>query len=128
MTFHTLALVTCVAALLLGIGWVVAGRLMLQRWRVEPSAGALLVGRRIGVIYLGVALLFYLTRATESRELITIVSTFAALANALLAGLGLYEYRARRVGRAILVSVAFELLLVVGFGSLLLTAAGTWLD
>ncbi len=125
MTFHTLALVTCVAALLLGIGWVVAGRLMLQRWRVEPSVGALLVGRRIGVIYLGVALLFYLTRATESRELITIVSTFAALANALLAGLGLYEYRARRVGRAILVSVAFELLLVVGFGSLLLTTAGT---
>ena len=120
MTFQTLSLVTSIAALLLGAGWLTAGRLMLQRWRIEPSVGALLVGRRIGVIYLGVALLFFLVRSTESPELITIVSTFAALANALLAGLGVYEYHARRAGPAILVSVAFELALVVGFGRLLL--------
>jgi hypothetical protein len=125
VTFHTLALVTCIAALLLGAGWLTAGGLMLQRWRIEPSIGALLVGRRIGVIYLGVALLFFLVRSTESTELITIVSTFAALANALLAGLGLYEYRARRAGPAILVSVAFELLLVLGFGGLLLAPTAT---
>jgi hypothetical protein len=124
VTFHILALVTAVAALLLGTGWLAAGRLMLQRWRIEPSVGALLVGRRIGVIYLGVALLFLLVRSTESTELITIVSTFAALANALLAGLGVYEYRARRAGPAILVSVAFELLLVLGFGWLLLAPTG----
>jgi len=124
VTFHTLALVTAVAALLLGAGWLAAGRLMLQRWRIEPSVGALLVGRRIGVIYLGVALLFLLVRSTEATELITIVSTFAALANALLAGLGVYEYRARRAGPAILVSVAFELLLVLGFGWLLLAPTG----
>ena len=120
MTFQTLSLVTSIAALLLGAGWLAAGRLMLQRWRIEPSIGALLVGRRIGVIYLGVALLFFLVRSIESPELITIVSTFAALANALLAGLGVYEYHARRAGPAILVSVAFELALVVGFGRLLL--------
>ena len=125
MTYHTLALVTCVAALLLGVGWLFAGKLMLRRWRIESSVGALLVGRRIGVIYLSVALLFLLTRTTELPELITIVSTFAVLANASLAGLGLYEYRTRRAGPAILVSVAFELLLVVGFGSLLLAPAGT---
>ena len=120
MTFQTLSLVTSIAALLLGAGWLAAGRLMLQRWRIEPSVGALLVGRRIGVIYLGVALLFFLVRSIESSELITIVSTFAALANALLAGLGVYEYHARRAGPAILVSVVFELALVVGFGWLLL--------
>ena len=120
MTFKTLSLVTSIAALLLGAGWLAAGRLMLQRWRIEPSVGALLVGRRIGVIYLGVALLFFLVRSIESPELITIVSMFAALANALLAGLGVYEYHARRAGPAILVSVAFELALVVGFGRLLL--------
>jgi hypothetical protein len=125
MSFHSLAIVTCIAALLLGAGWLAAGKLMLQRWCIEPSVGALLVGRRIGVIYLGVALLFFLVRSTESTELITVVSTFAALANALLAGLGLYEYRARRAGPAILVSVAFELLLVLGFGWLLLAPTAT---
>ena len=120
MAFQTLSLVTSIAALLLGAGWLTAGRLMLQRWRIEPSVGALLVGRRIGVVYLGVALLFFLVRSIESPEFSTIVSTFAVLANALLAGLGVYEYHARRAGPAILVSVAFELALVVGFGRLLL--------
>jgi hypothetical protein len=120
MSFHTLSILTCIAALLLGAGWLFAGRLMLQRWRIEPTTGALLVGRRIGAVYLGVALLCFLVRSTTSAELITRVSLFAVLVNALLAGLGLYEYRARRAGPAILVSVAVELLLLFGFGMLLL--------
>ena len=120
MSFHALAIVTCIAALLLGTGWLFAGRLMLKRWRIEPSVGALLVGRRIGAVYLGVALLCFLVRSTTSVELITSVSVFAVLVNALLAGLGLYDYRAQRAGPAILVSVAVELLLLLGFGLLLL--------
>ena len=124
MSFHSLAIVTCIAALLLASGWLLAGPLMLKRWRIEPSVGALLVGRRIGAVYLGVAFLCFLVKSTSSPELITSVSLFAALVNALLAGLGLYEYRARRAGPAILVSVAIELLLLVGFGSLLLAPAG----
>ena len=124
MSFHTLSIVTCIAALLLGTGWLFAGRLMLQRWRIEPNVGALLVGRRIGAVYLGVALLCYLVRSTTSAELITSVSLFAVFVNALLAGLGLHEYRAQRAGPAILVSVVVELLLLLGFGTLLLAPAG----
>lgn len=70
---------TCIAALLLAAGWLFAGRLILKRWRIEPSVGAL------------------------------------------LAGLGLYEYRARRAGPAILVSVAVEILLLLGLGTLQLS-------
>ncbi len=124
MSFHALAIVTCIAALVLASGWLFAGQLMLKRWRIEPSVGALLVGRRIGAVYLGVALLCFLVKSTSSPELITSVSLFAVLVNALLAGLGLYEYRARRAGPAILVSVAVELLLLLGFGGLLLAPAG----
>ena len=123
MSFQALATVTCIAALLLATGWLLAGRLMLQRWRIEPSVGALLIGRRIGAVYLGVALLCFLVRSTTSAELITSVSMFAVLVNALLAALGLYEYRAKRAGPAILVSVAVELLLLLGFGMLLLAPA-----
>ena len=50
MSFHTLASVTCLVALLLGAGRLFAGRLMLKRWRIEPDVGALLVGRRIGAV------------------------------------------------------------------------------
>jgi len=123
MSFHVLAIVTCIAALLLATGWLFAGRLMLKRWRVEPSVGALLVGRRIGAVYLGVALLCFLVRSTTSAELINSVSMFAVLVNTLLASLGMYEYRARRAGPAILISVAVEVLLLLGFGMLLLTPA-----
>ena len=52
MTFHALAIVTCIAALLLASGWLFAGHLMLKRWRIEPGVGALLVGRRIGAVEL----------------------------------------------------------------------------
>jgi hypothetical protein len=123
MSFHALAIVTCIAALLLATGWLTAGQLMLKRWRIEPTVGALLVGRRIGAVYLGVALLCFLVRSTTSVELITSVSMFAVLVNALLVGLGLYEYRAGRAGPAILASVAVELLLLLGFGMLLLVPA-----
>jgi len=125
MSFHALSIVTSIAALLLATGWLFAGKLMLKRWRIEPNDAALLLGRRIGVIYLGVALLCLLVRSSTSLELITSVSTFAAAANALLAGLGLYEYRARRAGPAILISVAFETFLLFGFGWLLLAPAGS---
>jgi hypothetical protein len=37
MSFHALAVLTCIAALLLATGWLFAGRLMLKRWRIEPS-------------------------------------------------------------------------------------------
>jgi len=121
MSFHTLAILTCIAALSLGLGWLTAGKLMLQRWRIEPTTGVVLVGRRIGAVYLGVALLCFLVRSTTSVELITSVSGFAVLVNALLAGLGVYEYRAQRAGPAILVSVAVEMLLLLGFGTVLLT-------
>ena len=123
MSFHALAIATCMAACLLGVGWLFAGRLMLKRWRIEPNQAALLVGRRIGAVYLGVALLCFLVRSTTSAELITNVSVFAVGVNALLAGLGVYEYRAQRAGPAILVSVALELLLLLGFGTLLLNPA-----
>lgn len=123
VSFHALAIVTGLAALLLATGWLFAGRLMLRRWRIEPGASVLLVGRRIGALYLGVAVLCFFVRSTTSTELITSVSLFAVVVNALLAGLGLYEYRAGRVGPAILVSVAVELLLLLGFGALLLAPA-----
>jgi hypothetical protein len=79
------------------MGWLIAGRLMLRRWGMEPSGGVLLVGRRIGALYLGVALLCFVVRSTTSAEFIIGVSLSAVLVNALLAGLGIYELRAQRV-------------------------------
>jgi hypothetical protein len=32
VSFHTLSILTCIAALLLALGWLTVGKLMLQRW------------------------------------------------------------------------------------------------
>jgi hypothetical protein len=120
MRFETLSIVLAAAGLLLALGWQFAGALMLKRWRLEPNPVALLVGRRISVVYFSVALLFFWTRATTSPDVVYVLSAFAAVANGLLAALGTSEFLRGRMGPGIFVSVVVEIFLAVGFGRLVL--------
>jgi len=120
MSFETLSIITAVAASLLGLGWLTAGRLMIRRWGGNPSDMALVIGRRIGAVYLSLALLFFLVHSTTSIELIIALSIVGLLANGLLAMLGLFEFLMRRVTASIFVSIVIELLLAIGFAGILL--------
>ena len=121
MSFETLSIITAVAASLLGLGWMTAGKLMIRRWGGEPSDMALVIGRRIGAAYLSFALLFFLVHSTTSTELITTLSIVGLSANGLLAMLGIYEFLMRRVNASMFVSIAVELFLAIGFAGILLT-------
>jgi hypothetical protein len=121
MSFQTLSIITAVAASLLGLGWLTAGKLMIKRWGGDPSDMALVIGRRIGAAYLSFALLFFFARSTTSAELITTLSIVGLSANGLLAILGTYEVLMRRVNASMFVSIAVELLLAIGFARILLT-------
>jgi len=118
MNFHALAIATSVIALLLAVGWLLGGRLLLRRWGIEPTQVGLLMGRRIGALYLGLSTIFFLARNTPPSELRSVLSVGAIVVCSVLAGLGVLEFRARRAGPAILVSVVVEILLVVGFADL----------
>jgi len=120
MKFEALAIATSIATLILATGWLFFGRLMLKRWRITATATDLLLGRRIGAIYLGLSLIFFLARTAPTSDLRSSLSVGALLVCSMLAGLGLYEFRVRRVGPAILVSVAVEVVLAVGFAMILL--------
>jgi hypothetical protein len=120
MSFETLSIITAIAASLLGLGWLTAGKLMIRRWGGEPSDMALVIGRRIGAVYLSLGLLFFLVHSTKSTELITALSIVGLSANALLAILGLFEFLMRRINASIFVSIAVELLLAIGFAGILL--------
>jgi hypothetical protein len=115
MNFTIVAIVTSVAALFLGAGWLFGGRLMLKRWRIEPSPASLLIGRRLGAVYLGMAMILYLERYAPPSELRSITCIGMLVVLLLLAALGLFEFKLRRVGPAMLVSVAVEVLLAGGF-------------
>lgn len=121
MSFETLSVITAIAASLLGLGWLTAGNLMIRRWGGDPSEMALVVGRRIGVAYLSIALLFFLAHTTTSAELVSTLSMVGLSANGLLAILGTYEFLMRRVNASIFVSIAVEVFLAIGFAGILLT-------
>ena len=115
MTFQIIALIMTCAGCLLGVRFIVAGGSVLKEWGVEATAGSLVLFRRIGAIYLGLALMFFLGRAAAPSDLRSAVCLVTSGAIALLACLGLFEFLARRVGAGVFRSVVAEAVLAAGF-------------
>ena len=115
MTFQIMALIMTCAGCLLGLRFIFAGGAVLKEWGVEATAGSLILFRRIGAIYLGLALMFFLGRAAAPSDLRSAVCLVTGGAIALLACLGLFEFLARRVGVGVFRSVVGEAALAVGF-------------
>lgn len=125
MKFKTMAIVTGVALLALGIGYFFFGAIIVGRWQVEPTAGVLLLARRIGCSYLGLALVFFLARKAPLSIARTALSAGAVAITLLLAGTGVYALAMGHAGKGILISAAVELLLGLGFICVLLTEKAT---
>jgi len=115
MTFQIMALITTAAGCLLGLRFIFAGVSVLKEWGLEATAGSLVVFRRIGVIYLGLALMFLLGRDAAPSDLRSAVCLVTGGVIALLACLGLLEFLARRVSAGIFRSVVGEAVLAAGF-------------
>ena len=115
MTFQIMALIMTCAGCLLGLRFIFAGGYVLKEWGVEATAGSLILFRRIGAMYLALALMFFLGRAAAPSDLRSAVCLVMGGAIALLAGLGLFEYLARRVGAGVFRSVVGEAVLAAGF-------------
>ena len=119
MNFSTVAVATSIAGLFLGIGWLFAGHLLLRRWKIEANPAGLLVGRRLGAVYVGIAAMLFLGRSAPPSDFRMVVCIGMLISLVLLAGLGLVEFKARRAGPAILASVVLEVILAAGFASVL---------
>lgn len=57
MTFRVMALIMTCAGCFLGLRFIFAGGSVLKEWGIEVTAGSLVVSRRIGAVYLGLALM-----------------------------------------------------------------------
>ncbi len=115
MTFHVMALIMTCAGCLLGLRFLFASGAVLKEWGVEATAGSLVVSRRIGAIYLGLALIFFLGRGAAPSDLRSAVCLVTAGGIALLACLGLFEFLARRASAGIFRSVVAEAVLAAAF-------------
>lgn len=115
LTFEILALVMTAAGCILGTRFILAGGAVLKEWGIESSPGALILFRRIGAMYFGVALIFFLERTAAPSELRSAACLVMGGAIWLLASLGLYEFLARRVSAGIFRSIVAETVLGAGF-------------
>ena len=115
MTFQVIAFIMAGAGCVLGVRFLFAGGSVLQEWGVEVTAGSLVLFRRIGAIYLGIALMFFLGRAAAPSDLRSEVCLVTGGAIALLACLGFFEFLARRASAGIFRSIVAEALLAAGF-------------
>ena len=92
MTFQVMAIIVTCAGCVLGLRFIFAGGSVLREWGIEATAGSLILFRRIGAIYLGLALMFFLGRAAAPSDLRSAVCLVMGGAIALLACLGLFEF------------------------------------
>lgn len=120
MSFRAVATATAIIAFILGLGYLFAGHLVVGRWQVEPTQGVLLMGRRMGAVYLGLAAIFFAARSAGASPARSALAGGAAIALFLLAVVGAYEFATGNAGPGILVSAAVELLLSIGFARALL--------
>jgi hypothetical protein len=121
MSFKTIAVITAIIGLVLGAAFLFLGELVIGRWQIEPTGSVLLLGRRIGVLYLGLALMFFLARSAPVSVARTALSAGFASALMILALLGIYELTAGHVGPGIVVSAAIEFLLSLAYIRVLFT-------
>jgi hypothetical protein len=115
MTFLVMALIMAGAACLLGARFIFAGGSVLREWGLNVTDGALIVCRRLGVLYFGIALLFFLGRDAGPSEFRSVACLVTGGVIAVLSGLGLFEFLSRRVRAGIFASVIAEAVVAVGF-------------
>jgi len=120
MKFKTIAIVTAVILFGLGLGYFFFGAIIVGRWGIEPGASVILLARRIGCLYLGLAIIFFLARSAPRSALRTALSAGTVVVTLLLAATGAYELALGHVNKGILVSAAIEFLLAVAWVSVLL--------
>jgi hypothetical protein len=115
MTFRIMAYVMTLAGGVLGLRFIFAGASLLREWGIETAEGPLVVCRRLGALYLGLALLFFLGRSATPSDLRSAVCLGIGGASALLAFLGIFELRAGRVSSGVIVPAVVEMVLAAGF-------------
>jgi len=115
MSFKIMAYIMTLGGSILGLRFIFAGASVLKEWGIEVTNGPLVICRRLGALYLGLALMFFLGRAAAPSDLRSAVCLGVGGASALLACLGLFEYWAGRVTSGIIVPAIVETVLAAGF-------------
>ena len=115
MTFKIMAYVMTVGASILAARFIFFGASLLREWGIEATDGPIVICRRIGALYIGFALIFFLGRKAAPSDLRSAVCLGISGASALLGCLGVFEFWAKQVSSGIIVPAIVEAVISAGF-------------
>jgi len=100
--------------------YLVYPHLMFWLFGMPSQSGALVMARRGGALFLGIAILLYRIRSTDDRNTRIAVSTGLATSCAALAALGIVDLIAGHVKAGILIAVVAETVCAIGYLAVLI--------
>lgn len=114
-SFHLLAIITAGIFGILAAIWLLAPSLFLSAWNVDNPISNSLVGRRIGALYSGIAVMFLTARNAEASAALNALIDGMIVTCLMLAMLGLFEFIKGNASKGILGAVLIEAVLSVLF-------------
>jgi hypothetical protein len=116
MTVKTLFIITALATLLLGLGWLLFPAVMLTQWGVQPSEILVYISRRYAVLFLGYSVTMWLARNAEPSSVRRAIIAGALVVTAVLTVVSLLGITSGMINFTGWISFGVELLLAMGFG------------
>jgi hypothetical protein len=95
--------------------WMGAPQFILWVWQINGSDSTLMIARRGAALFLGLAVILWLTRKAEASPTRYAIAVGFSASCAALAALGTYEYVAGHAGSGLLIAVAAESMLALTF-------------
>jgi hypothetical protein len=97
--------------------WIGAPQFILWIWQIDGSQPALLMARRGGALFAGLAIMMLLARDAERSPARSAVAVGFSVSCAALAALGVYEFASGHAGVGMLAAAAVESVLALAFAS-----------
>lgn len=119
MNFRVMAWLFSVAAAILAVMFIFNPQTLLHSWNLDAPATTQFMARRLGVVYLGIAVMFFLGRSAPPSPLRNAVCIGIAIVLVLLPVMSLIGLQQGLVGKSIIGSIIIELVLAAGLISTL---------
>lgn len=85
-------------------------------WGLEPSIASLVLGRRVSMFMLGIAILTFGSRNLQASKIRQIICLSLCITMFGLSCMGTYEFLNNNVNASIMVPIVLEIILVLLFG------------
>jgi peptidoglycan/LPS O-acetylase OafA/YrhL len=116
-SFRTLAIAASGIFFALALIWLLVPQFILWVWQIDSPEPALLLARRGGALFLGIAVMLCLVRNAENSPARRAIAIGLSVACSMLAALSLYELVTRHAGTAIGLAILVEIALALAFAA-----------